>query len=190
MGFKSIIFGVSVTVLCPLSINSAFAASVWSTELLSDGVSTDWRLHVVSDDADLFNPAHVTGVYIDSVLTGQIDPIDLLTNTPAVIASGDSYDFASNSMVNSEVEPSGADNIVIVNLSTTGLQGVGIQQDLTCALYFECTVWLNHPLGGTRQVLSVPDSTLVLTRSALSSVPVPAAVWLFSSGLIGLIGFA
>jgi hypothetical protein len=186
---KSIIFGA---LLCLLSTSSTNAASVWSTELLFDGTSDDWRLHVVSDDIDLLNPANITGVYLDNVINSQIDPIDLLTISPAVIANNDPYDFVSNSQIISVMQPAGLGEIIIKQLDTFGSNGIGQQQALTCREY-SCTTWLRHPDGGNRQVLSRPGSPspqLILTRSALTPVPVPAAVWLFGSGLIGLIGVA
>ena len=50
-------------------------------------------------------------------------------------------------------------------------------------LEFECWVNLLHLSGGT-------NGEVVLSMTASSTVPIPAAVWLFGSGLFGLIGMA
>jgi len=193
MSNKSTIFGA---LLCLFSISSANAASVWSTELLFDGVSVtaDWRLHVVSDDADLSSPANITGVYLDNVFNSQIAPVDLLTSSPADIAINDPYDFVNDIPVSSVMQAAGPGVFIIKELDTYGSNGVGQQHELVCR-EFQCITYLNHPEGPPpRQILTLtdfePHPQLILTRSALSPVPVPAAVWLFGSGLIGLIGIA
>ena len=189
MSNKSTIFAA---LLCLSWVNPANAASVWSSELLFDGLSNDWQLHVVSDDDDLFNPANITGVYLDNVVDSQINPIDLLTSSLADVASSDPYDFFSNSQIDSLMEAGGPGEIVIKQLDTSGLNGLGQLPDLTCR-QFSCTTWLRHQDGAIRQVLSMPGSPapqMTLTQSALSPIPVPAAVWLFGTGLLGLVGVA
>jgi len=39
-------------------------------------------------------------------------------------------------------------------------------------------------------VFTDPNFTLTMTATPVSAVPVPAAVWLFGSGLLGMVGIA
>jgi len=197
---------ILAALLCLSSINPANAASVWSTELLLDDLSStpEWRLHVVSDGDGLMGPASITGVYIDyidinNVFNSQIAPFDLLTSSLADVASNDPYDFVSNAPVTSVVQSVGLDEVIFTQLNTSGsqlvnlgLDGLPVQEGLTC-LPYQCITNLHHPDDRKLAVIKLPGDPapqMTLTRSALSPVPVPAAVWLFGSGLIGLVGIA
>lgn len=84
----------------------------------------------------------------------------------------------------------GADNIVIYD-STAGDSGVA---NITCGL--DCSNGDNYMLDYIGHIESGSPSGLggeevrIHLEGTISAVPVPAAFWLFGSGLVGLIGMA
>ena len=198
MGFKSVLFSASITALCSMAINHAHAASVWSTGILVDeDLSAEWQLHIITSDSDLVDPSQITGAYIDSIVFNTIDPSDLLTTTPYDLALLDMYDWATINGVDDagftsiSTDVLGNPNIFVLdNFSAFGTQLAAGDGAIGC-ITIDCGVSLRKPSGDFSSILRpISLQEITLTRTALSAVPVPAAAWLFGSGLIGLIGIA
>lgn len=77
---------------------------------------------------------------------------------------------------------------VIVNTGSlcNGLLGSGSYTSGVCNLLYSSGTWDNT----TGQKFMTKDFSASMNTSADTYVPVPAAVWLFGSGLLGLLGFA
>ncbi len=77
---------------------------------------------------------------------------------------------------------------VIVNTSSlcNGLLGSGSYTGGVCNSLYSSGTWDNT----TGQKFMTKDFSASMNTSADTYVPVPAAVWLFGSGLLGLLGFA
>ena len=97
------------------------------------------------------------------------------------VSAGDVLDFSFRSATASALTP--VDNASGNNLEGLGIMSDGGMSELVLA-YND-----NNPagLGGGGMDTDYDD---MLVRAEFSAVPVPAAVWLFGSGLLGLIGIA
>jgi hypothetical protein len=60
-----------------------------------------WLMHVVTSAQDLNNGSQVTGVYLDYIDDGTVDPFDLLTTTPDDLAGTvtDADDWVSTEVI-------------------------------------------------------------------------------------------
>ena len=101
------------------------------------------------------------------------------------VSAGDLLDFSFQSDSAAALSP--VDNAANTNLGGLGIMtGDGVSEldgmsDLVLA--YNDNITLTAPLGDA-------DYDDMLVRAEFSPVPVPAAVWLFGSGLLGLIGAA
>ncbi len=92
------------------------------------------------------------------------------------VSSGDVLDFNFNSASSSALSP-------VDNYNGSNLQGLGIMSSTTTP---------DLVLAYNDNYLGYIDSDFddMLVRASFSVVPIPAAAWLFGSGLLGLIGLA
>ena len=93
MNYKSIISCVCVC----LTPTLASATTVWSADLVDDVAGGSWRMYVVTSQDELGLGITPTGIYIDSLLNGAIEPTALLTNTALTVrkGSGETFDVVS-----------------------------------------------------------------------------------------------
>ena len=95
------------------------------------------------------------------------------------VAANEIMDFSFTSATASALTP-------VDNASGTNLDGLGIMTSTT--LSDLVLAYNDNPrLSGTGMDADYDD---MLVRAEFSAVPVPAAVWLFGSGLLGLMGIA
>jgi len=92
------------------------------------------------------------------------------------VAANEILDFSFTSATAHALTP-------VDNASSTSLEGLGIMTDGDMS---ELVLAYNDNALGTGD----SDFDDMLVRAEFSAVPVPAAVWLFGSGLLGLIGMA
>ena len=92
------------------------------------------------------------------------------------VAANEILDFSFTSATAHALTP-------VDNASGTSLEGLGIMTDGNMS---ELVLAYNDNALGTGD----SDFDDMLVRAEFSAVPVPAAVWLFGSGLLGLIGMA
>lgn len=151
--------------------------------------------------SDMLVTESVTGVYLDNLSDGLVDLNYLVNNPTANIRTafaGSAEDMATNY---SEFDyPSSYFHVGGTLLNAETMTNVSFYSESDQPLYdsaFFSNIQIESSatsLGNGRidndydAVWSISDSTA--TRTALSAVPVPAAVWLFGSGLISLVGFA
>ncbi|MCW9014220.1 MAG: VPLPA-CTERM sorting domain-containing protein [Gammaproteobacteria bacterium] len=174
-----------------LSIN-VNAASVWSSELF--GSNTDaWTLHLISPEDGI--PSSFTGVYLDNTTNDAITPQSLLQctdysltciTTPTDVY--DAYTVEDIFMLNEGNMFSDYTVYLSVYLyQPEGQHGFRANTNRASAIQVDLfdsnLTQLSLLHGGTTAPIS-------FTMSATTVVPVPAAAWLFGSGLIGLIGVA
>lgn len=98
------------------------------------------------------------------------------------VAAGDVLDFSFSSATASALTP--VDNGAGTNLEGLGIMTGDNMSELVLA-YND-----NPRTSGTGMDADYDDMLVRAEFSGSSAVPVPAAVWLFGSGLAGLIGFA
>lgn len=194
---------------------TGFSTTVWSSLVDASGGCCgfeDWFIYLVTeedvvDPFEAFAPLTLTGVYIDRVVSGTINPADLLSSSPMSLAI-DQYDVYSTG---ADLTPSltyfgdgGGDNPgtrtdvffldqltidsvengwfsgTVFGITTVGTAGGELTSDHAIA-----------PSTTTPpDKWSVSAGNTEFTAIATSTVPVPAAVWLFGSGLLGLLGLA
>jgi hypothetical protein len=94
------------------------------------------------------------------------------------VSSGDVLDFNFNSTSAQALSP-------VDNFSGSNLEGLGIMESTTTP---DLVLAYNDNYLG--YIDSDFDDMLVRAKFSSTVVPVPAAAWLFSSGLLGLIGMA
>ena len=95
------------------------------------------------------------------------------------VSAGDVLDFSFRSATASALTP-------VDNASGNNLEGLGIMSDGGMS---ELMLGYNDNITRTGPGMDA-DYDDMLVRAEFSAVPVPAAVWLFGSGLLGLIGAA
>ena len=94
------------------------------------------------------------------------------------VSSGDVLDFNFNSASSSALSP-------VDNYSGSNLEGLGIMSSTTTP---DLVLAYNDNYRG--YIDSDFDDMLVRAKFTATVVPIPAAAWLFGSGLLGLIGLA
>jgi hypothetical protein len=202
MVFKSI---YSAACICAcLGSTEVAAATVWSVNLINEDIyrpasTNPWTLYIVTDEDQLSDSMIPTGVYIDnSYGTGEIDSALLLSNTPQQLALDQSDDYDIFSLDNStitletlQVMPGVFELARLEFLYAEQLYEPGLMKHVICSSGVDyCGIapgYRDPYIGASFEILFNADP--VLTQVA-TVVPVPAAVWLFGSGLLGLIGLA
>jgi hypothetical protein len=189
---------------------TGFSATVWSALVdAQEGCCfEDWSVYLVTEEdvVDIFGfetPLTLTGVYIDRVISGTINPTDLLSSSPMSLAT-DQYDVYST----------GADLTPLLTYygdccgnnpgTRTDVFFVAqLEVDSVENGWFSGTDFGISTIGGGGNLVSdhaiAPSATtppdywsvddgVEFTAIATTTVPVPAAVWLFGSAL-GLLGW-
>lgn len=153
-------------------------ANTWAQSLLVGGYS-DWRLPTTSE--------------VDSSCTA-----DSAGNTQA--ASSEGYNCSGSEMGHLFYnELSGVAGSSIRTNASPALSLFSMDQP--ALVFWSGTEWGHNPepnawwfrFGDGQQGASAKSATysaIAVRNGDVSSVPAPAAVWLFGSGLVGLIGFA
>ncbi|HBE92004.1 MAG TPA: hypothetical protein DDW55_05555 [Gammaproteobacteria bacterium] len=194
---------ITITLLAILlsisAAQSAFATTVWSMPLMPimppgppvEGTD-EYMLYLVTDgEPSAYN--YINGVYLDNITLGNtINPTDLLDAAPSIIRdiSSDVFDYTADEEWISYFDPPPSDTYFYARISSI-LDYHGI--DIRCR-YSECVVMANIIPGVGEAVYSrftALNTTyeLVATNSPIPT-PIPSAMWLFGSGLFGLIGMA
>jgi hypothetical protein len=191
---------------------TGFSATVWSSLVDATGgwgcCTGDWFIYLVTDEdvVDINgdeDPLTLTGVYIDRVISGTINPADLLSSSPISLAT-DPYDVYSTG---ADLTPS------LTYYGDNSGNNPGTRTDVFFLAFLEADSVENGWFSGTDFGISTfsgdgdltsdhaiapsattpPDKWSVavgteFTAIATTTVPVPAAVWLFGSAL-GLLGW-
>ena len=188
------LLGAVCVCLWSLSVSTSHAASVWSATLWDDFQYT-WDLYVVTSAPDLTDGTQVTGVYLDWTAGGAIDPASLLTSTPIDLAQLSPSDWGSEFISSAVFNALTPDTFGIDFLAASGKQIISSEQgDMSCN-DVSCTLSaIENPFVPDEQYQAInPEyswDSITLSNVATSAVPLPAAIWLFGSGLIGLVGIA
>lgn len=163
---------------------TASAATVYST-IFDDGVSSGGTAYIVTDLGE------VTGVYFDYAADGGVTAENLLSSSTVDIGSSAAYDVYSTQIFGSDVEfISGGQFLLINSIDRDAAQSQtgGIGDSAVCT-DIECFI-INgffNPKGDFARALIYES---YFEFEATSVVPIPAAAWLFGTGLLGLIGVA
>ena len=198
----------AVTLVCSLSANAAFVVSGGSatqalpvpdndfnSNLTGEGfnqMTTGAQLSVDMDGSVTFYYIAAESGYTNSFNYGSGSSISITENNDSFdwdgwysfsidVNAGDILDFRFTSATASALTP-------VDNYSDTNLQGLGIMTSTTTpdlVLAYND----NYQLIGPGMDADY-DDMLVRAEFIPAAVPLPAAVWLFGSGLLGLIGMA
>ena len=143
-------------------------------------------------------------INLDGERGGTTDPGDAFVNSDVAVILGSVDDFITDyPTFIFEVVP-GTPGLSVLGESNLSLGLNAGQTTLTDSISFtlnpgdEIFVWAGIEAGGTRGGFGDAFNTLSMSfsddtgiaPSDISAVPVPAAVWLFGSGLLGLVGVA
>lgn len=155
------------------------------------GSSTEWW---ATDDFTASSDWGVTGFeFFSNLRSGAIT--DYISTSWEIISSADPYGAALYS--GTSVATISGDSFLISGLDIDVLSGAYFlshhhdfsNENLTTAMVTGDTgTWYHTDKASYQNVKS--GEVAMIIYGDVSSVPVPAAVWLFGSGLIGLIGFA
>ncbi|MDH5571873.1 MAG: VPLPA-CTERM sorting domain-containing protein [Gammaproteobacteria bacterium] len=187
-----------MTLFTPLAAQSA---SVWTLTGIVDSANGDsWSLHMISTSDSLVSE-NITGVYFDNLSDGLVD-LNSLVNTPSPtyttgVFAGSLKDMAgyySPYTYPASVFETGG---TLVSPDTITVGGLYSSVAVSNHAFYDYINIDTSTAGilGTGRIAATYDVTwrisdYTATRTAISTVPVPAAVWLFGSGLIGLISVA
>lgn len=170
-------------------------------------------------NSPLYSELTVTDIYLDHLGgVADIDPAALLTTSSSVLANSDTLDYyLTNDLVNDPVflgyYGSLGEGWASMVTSNGNLRSVGDTSlfQLVCDGTDSCdvggikgtsllnpntSVWEDEFVYQLIQDFYAPNPPIGHTSivnwkaTAISAVPVPASVWLFGSGLFGLIGIA
>ena len=178
------VFSGGTTELLPVTMND------FNTQLQGLGfneMTTEAQLSVDMDGSVTFYYIAAEAAYINSFNYGSSSTItenndsfnwDGWDSLAINVAAGDILDFSFTSAAVSALTP-------VDNAGGANLEGLGI---MTGESTLELVLAYNDNLRGTGD--SDYDDMLVRAEFSSAAVPVPAAVWLFGSGLLGLIGMA
>lgn len=197
--------------LCAVSTfftHSVGAKTVWANEYDDGSAFTTHIMYLVTDGDSASAPGSLIDVFIDNTDDGTtINPADLLTN-PSLAFAG-YYDlYASSIIFGSDPAviqaPESPTEITYNNLLVTMFQDnihVG-QVNMECDYLDNLCTMLDAVSVPDRGPLNINDQHFTylgivndeffsaVASDAVNPVPIPAAAWLFSSGLLGLIGIA
>ena len=191
----------AVTLIASLSANAAFVISGGASEprpitgndfngdLSGEGISnmtTGAQLSVDTDGFVTFYYLAAESGYTNSFNSGsntitehnESFKWDGWSSFTISVAANEILDFSFTSATAHALTP-------VDNASSTSLEGLGIMT-MTDGDMSELVLAYNDNALGTGDA----DYDDMLVRAEFSAVPVPAAVWLFGSGLLGLIGIA
>jgi hypothetical protein len=202
---KSYLLGVVCACMCSLSFSTSHANTVWSAALF-DNNGEEWDLHVVTTATNLNDGSLITGLYLASYdILSTVEPADLLNTPVETVAENNNIqsDWVSTTINTMAFTAELNNQYTIDTLDVLGNQPVAVArpdaQQLSCVPALDhCTIDVISELfrtvshGLQTQVLFY-DKSLQEVRFSLSAsaaVPLPAAVWLFGSGLLGLVGIA
>lgn len=202
MVFKSIL-GATCICAC-LASPVVTATTVWSVDLINENdynplENNPWTMYIVTEEDQLSESVIPTGVYIDQFFqTSDIDPTMLLSSTPQQFAIDreDPYDIftmdgSTISFETSQLAP-GVFELARLDISfAEQIYEPGLLKQLVCwSGVSNCLVGPGYrdPVIGASHSFFYADGG-VLTVAA-STVPIPPALWLFGSGLLGIIGVA
>ncbi len=150
--------------------------------LVLGNMGFDWNgtvgipLSIVMDAAGLFstNPAGMTDADIGTVISG----VGALPATNGAIAKG----------INMVL---GASPIATTTWNTTSLAGAGMGSNPSGGLpLIADTIGGSPMIAGPFVGFNANFDVLSMTVTNVTAIPVPAAVWLLGSGLLGLVGVA
>ena len=182
MSFKSTIGLTGIAFLLIFFSKTATSSTVYQSSF-HDGYGYDGKVFLVMQSGE------ATGMYFDYVADGEIDPRELLTTDPDYISGRGQYDIATTIVHWSDIllDSRGDSTAELFTLEATSFQR---QFGELSGFYCEgarCSFGAASPSG-----LMDPTYTIgyVFDMVYTSAVPVPQALWLFGSGLIGLIGIA
>lgn len=183
MSLKSKLGHVVSCLLLVMSSNAANAATVYSsTWYMSDGTTGDVYYIDASDEA------YQSGLYFDLVGNSAVDPLDFHGTSYIDLAADDSFDIVVIAEYGHVVSQLTATTIRIDTIFGPNNQWLTISppSEAYCGPS-ECQFdyQIQSPLLNQNDYVQY-DATYTL----VSEVPVPAAAWLFGSGLLGLIGVA
>jgi len=192
----------AITLAASLSANAAFVFSGDSQNLPITGnsfnsnlgskgfdeMSTGAQLSVDMDGTVTFYYIAAESKYTNSFKSGSSSTMtenndsfnwDGWQSFSINVAAGEILDFRFTSATASALTP-------VDNASDTNLHGLGI---MTSSSTSDLVLAYNDNYRNTGPGMD-SDFDDMLVRAEFTVVPVPAAVWLFGSGLIGLIGLA
>jgi hypothetical protein len=192
----------AVALAASLSANAAFVFSgdsqslpisgnSFNSNLSSEGfnqMTTGAQLSVDMDGTVTFYYIAASSWYTNSFKSGSSSTItenndsfdwDGWQSFSINVAAGEILDFRFTSATSSALTP-------VDNASGTNLRGLGI---MTSTSTSDLVLAYNDNYRNTGPGMD-SDFDDMLVRAEFTVVPVPAALWLFGSGLIGLIGMA
>lgn len=178
----------------------ATASSVWTLSGITDNTyGHAWSLHMVSSGNTL-ESSSVTDLYLDDLGNGAVDPYSLIAASEAgnirIAFNGSANDLAS------DIAPYYMGGyfdvgVIPINSDTASILGVYYSLELYDSAFFSNmlietygTVFGAGRLDNNYYAEWTWNGSGTATRTALTTVPVPAAIWLFGTGLSCLIGFA
>jgi len=193
-----LIFG-AVCIVMFFASAPASAATVWQSDVTTTGSQAPWTVYLVTEDADPtdLDLGNVTGMYFDSHVNGQIDPISLINSPPSSLLI-DEFDIASTTgsgitytiRANAALPPNSF-QINFLDFDSTFIQPISSPTTFSgncstannaCAFF---SPFPQDPVVGFANVLTFDNGPFFT-----AVIPAPPAVWLFGTGLLGLIGLA
>lgn len=175
------------------------ASTVWSFGLNEPTANSSWTAYVVTVEDQIQQTMTATSMYLYNLETGSpsFDPTLLLTNSPEdlYLANPNEYDMYDNGPIGTiELLPFSIVEWIVVDFTAEYAQPqpfdfLSIMLCSGTSLDFGLCDFIDgfgDPLAGNALTMEYgPGLTFVA-----STVPVPATVWLFGSGLLGMIGIA
>jgi hypothetical protein len=148
-------------------------------------------------NASLAGGIGITGNY---TYDGDLSDDTVLTLNSAIGTSG-TFDFANvtfglsgtinnGSFSFAPFSPAGEANVLVIGGWQLDLTSLVIIDQTPSLLTLEGTGILSGNAGTTAATWSFSSQSALSYSMSIAAVPVPAAVWLFGSGLIGLVGVA
>jgi len=167
-----------------LLLGLAMSATSASADYIDGMLLVGGAYDAVNGDIDL---ANTTGVSItDVVYNFSLGDIDLdIDKTPGVLGSGGSVSLTAPALP--------VNNFIVFDGWTLNIDTLSVDAKTTNALDLSGvgTLWKSgYDLTPVDWSFSAQSATSYSMSINTTVVPVPAAVWLFGSGLIGLAGIA
>jgi len=164
MDFQRLLIGVAFTVCGSANASTVFMATDGSVNFFNINLAAGSTLAMFDDNDD--------GTFAN-------DHLEIPLPSAVDIAPDGSGGFSATSTAS----PNNA-----ITLTTAPWYVLAVSND-------GGTTWMGDSFAACGSVsqsctISFSDGTILSVDSAVALVPVPAAVWLFGSGLVGLTGFA